>query len=252
VYELVLELVGRGIRWEFPGHEIRIGRDPNCDLVLPTDEYPMVSRSHLLIRQAAERYWVEDLNTPGGTFLNGGQIQVSPLLDGDMLRLGAQGPELRASIVSSYRLESAQALPRRPSTSSEAPTGLKKGAAVISSQEAPTGGKVASGSKVASEPNGSPDPEISPRKEPTPWPNPPASLSEAPEAPIVRGGDYVPPMPTRATPPASSGNPRLTPQDMALNLTLVEKKLKAIRNLTVAAILLTLIFGFLLIYHLWK
>ncbi len=250
MYELVIELVGKGTRWEFSGHEIRIGRDPNCDLVLPSDEYPMVSRSHLLIRQAAERYWVEDLNTPGGTFVNGGKIQVSPLLDGDVLRLGADGPELRASIVGSYRLDSAAVPSRRQSSSAEAPTGLKKSAAFISSQEAPTGGKVMTDSTVEPEPQGSSMPNASSRKE-TPLVYAPVdSLTDAPDA-LAAGRDHGP-IPTGEVPAFPHSERSVFQQAMAPDIALIERKLKTIRNLTLVAVLLTLIFGSLLIYHLWK
>jgi pSer/pThr/pTyr-binding forkhead associated (FHA) protein len=47
--ELILELVGQNTRWSFNCDKISIGRDPNCDVVLPTEPYPMVSRSHLLL-----------------------------------------------------------------------------------------------------------------------------------------------------------------------------------------------------------
>ena len=48
--EITIELVGRGTRWTFAKREIRVGRDNNCDVILAADEYPMVSRNHLLLR----------------------------------------------------------------------------------------------------------------------------------------------------------------------------------------------------------
>lgn len=270
MYELILELVGKGTRWEFANHEIRIGRDPNCDLVLPTDEYPMVSRSHLLIRQAAERYWVEDLSTPGGTYVNGGQIQVSPLSDGDVLRLGVDGPELRANIVTSYQLESAEVQIRRQSTSEEAPTRLKRGASIKSSQEAPTAGKVTS-SISAAEPQRSITPDESPGGGGLPSASPPvagrdhdrpipASVPpiDAAEPAKIQTGQLEPglgkilsavPSPDKSK---AAGDVKPFPQDVAPDMALMERKLKAIRNLMIMAILLTVIFGLVLLYHIWK
>jgi hypothetical protein len=93
--ELSIELVGRGTRWNFSKREIRIGRDPACDLVLSGDQYPMVSRNHLLLRLEADQCWVEDLDTSGGTLANGKRIQRAPISPGDVVQLAADGPELR-------------------------------------------------------------------------------------------------------------------------------------------------------------
>ena len=127
MYELIIELAGKGTRWNFAQLEIRVGRDPNCDLILATEDYPMVSRSHLLIRQAADRYWAEDLNTLGGTFVNGEQIQVAPLSNGDVIQLGTDGPQLHVHVGAARRVESMQIPSRRSSSSEEAPTRGKGG-----------------------------------------------------------------------------------------------------------------------------
>jgi pSer/pThr/pTyr-binding forkhead associated (FHA) protein len=104
MYELILELVGKNTRWSFTNHKISIGRDPNCDLVLPTEPYPMVSRSHLLIRLADDRYWADDLKSSNGTFINGAQLQnVAPLAHGDIIQLGNDGPQLKIYISVSQR-----------------------------------------------------------------------------------------------------------------------------------------------------
>jgi len=271
MYELILELIGKGTRWEFTNQEIRIGRDPNCDLVLPTDEYPMVSRSHLLIRQAAERYWVEDLNTPGGTFVNGGQVQVSPLSDGDVLRLGVDGPELRANIVTSYQLENAAAPTRRQSTSDEAPTRFKRGASVKSRLAAQTAGKTTRSLISAAEAKGAVTPDESPENSELP-----SSGIPVPQVtPSVAGRNHgqpvpaaepaqiptIPPKPSLAMAPSAGPSPdkfqpdravELLPRDMAPDMELMERKLKTIRNLVVIAILLTMILGLGLLWHIWR
>src|SRR3972149_3144097 len=108
MYQLILELIEKNTRWSFDSTEIRIGRDPNCDLVLPTEPYPMVSRSHLLIRLAADRYWVDDLSSSGGTFVNGAQVGVAPLSHGDIIQLGSDGPQLKVYIGVSQRSDSQQ------------------------------------------------------------------------------------------------------------------------------------------------
>ena len=93
--ELKVELIGQDRKWSFPKTEIKVGRDVKCDLILAADEYPMVSRNHLLLRREGDRFWVEDLNTPGGTYLNGKRIGRALLSPGDRLRLAADGPELQ-------------------------------------------------------------------------------------------------------------------------------------------------------------
>jgi pSer/pThr/pTyr-binding forkhead associated (FHA) protein len=126
MYELILELVGQNTRWAFDTAEIRIGRDPNCDLILPTEMYPMVSRSHLLIRLAADRYWVDDLNSSCGTFVNGAQVGVAPLSHGDIIQLGSDGPQLKVYIGVSQRSDGQQTPVRRRILSDEDTTKFRQ------------------------------------------------------------------------------------------------------------------------------
>jgi pSer/pThr/pTyr-binding forkhead associated (FHA) protein len=126
MYQLILELVGKNARWSFDSKEIRIGRDPNCDLVLPTELYPMVSRSHLLIRLAADRFWVDDLNSSCGTFVNGIQVGVAPLSHGDVIQLGGEGPQLKVCIGVSPRSSDQQTPVRKRSLSNEDTTKFRQ------------------------------------------------------------------------------------------------------------------------------
>ena len=125
MYELVLEVVGTDIRRSFTRKEIRVGRDPNCDLVFPTADYPMVSRSHLLIRLAAERYFVDDLVSSGGTFVNGERIQNAPISHGDVIQLGKDGPQLKVYIGISHRTDGQETPVRSRTISDEATTKFK-------------------------------------------------------------------------------------------------------------------------------
>jgi pSer/pThr/pTyr-binding forkhead associated (FHA) protein len=64
----------------------------------------MVSRSHLLIRLAGDRYWADDLKSSNGTFINGAQLQnVALLSHGDIVQLGNNGPQLKIHISVSQR-----------------------------------------------------------------------------------------------------------------------------------------------------
>jgi pSer/pThr/pTyr-binding forkhead associated (FHA) protein len=127
MYELIFELVGKQDRWSFNTDKISIGRDPNCDLVLPTESYPMVSRSHLLIRLAGDRYWADDLKSSCGTFINGAQLQsVAPLANGDVIQLGSNGPQLKVWIGASPRSGGRETPPRKRIISDEDATKFRQ------------------------------------------------------------------------------------------------------------------------------
>jgi len=81
-----LELVkgsSPGARYELNGDQAVIGRSAECEV--PVDA-PAVSRRHAAIVQQAGRYFVEDLKSRNGTFLNQQRVaDRSPLQDGDQL-----------------------------------------------------------------------------------------------------------------------------------------------------------------------
>jgi hypothetical protein len=64
-----------------------IGRAEACDIGLFGD--PNVEKLHAAIVQAGNRYFVEDVGTPGGTFLNEQRVVGRlPLRSGDRIRMG--------------------------------------------------------------------------------------------------------------------------------------------------------------------
>ena len=75
------------------GHEHRltsqaatIGRAVECDIVIVSKS---VSRQHTRIRRDGRRWFVDDLGSTNGTWLNGERLTGSlPLLDGDSLKVG--------------------------------------------------------------------------------------------------------------------------------------------------------------------
>ena len=75
------------------GHEHRlpaqtavIGRAIECDVVITSKS---VSREHTRVRQDGRRWFVEDLGSTNGTYLNGERVIGSlALLDGDTLKVG--------------------------------------------------------------------------------------------------------------------------------------------------------------------
>jgi hypothetical protein len=68
--------------------EIRIGRDPGNDLVLPTKS---ISREHARLTSVNGRWFVEDRGSYNGTLLNGTRIppgSLLPLRHGDRVSIG--------------------------------------------------------------------------------------------------------------------------------------------------------------------
>lgn len=72
-------------RFSLNGENTVFGRHPDCDVVV---DVGAVSRHHAKVVRKGEQYWVEDLNSRNGTFLNGqlvsGQQRLQP---GDRIRI---------------------------------------------------------------------------------------------------------------------------------------------------------------------
>ena len=66
--------------------EVVIGRGGECDLVLPERQ---VSREHIRIFRDRDVYYLEDLDSKNGTWVNGRQIKNTslPLKDGDEIQI---------------------------------------------------------------------------------------------------------------------------------------------------------------------
>jgi phosphoserine phosphatase RsbU/P len=72
-------------RVEIGKDPLRLGRDPGCDVVVAE---ATVSRRHARVFWDGNELAVEDLNSSGGTFLNGLKVQRAVIKPGDVLRLG--------------------------------------------------------------------------------------------------------------------------------------------------------------------
>lgn len=120
----------------------RIGRDPACSLSLPQEAG--LSRLHAELRpDPAGGWWLHDLGSRNGTFLEGERLQAGRRLrHGDRFRLGGRGPllqflegETRPGLIPAAGAEQASP-PGRGGTAAQAPSpGLRSTAA-----EAPSPG----------------------------------------------------------------------------------------------------------------
>ena len=70
----------------FEKSEIIVGREPICDVVVSNDT---VSASHARLTYHHNQWWVEDLHSTNGTFLNDERVYLQTvLISGDELRVG--------------------------------------------------------------------------------------------------------------------------------------------------------------------
>jgi len=66
--------------------EIRIGRDPSCDITIDDVQ---ISRNHVRLFNKEDNIYLEDLNSTNGTFINGKRItRIAQLNNGDLISLG--------------------------------------------------------------------------------------------------------------------------------------------------------------------
>ena len=72
--------------YSFQRHEINIGRHPVSDIVLNSDN---VSANHAQLYYFQEQWWIEDLNSTNGSFINNEKI-ITPtvIVNGDEVQCG--------------------------------------------------------------------------------------------------------------------------------------------------------------------
>jgi pSer/pThr/pTyr-binding forkhead associated (FHA) protein len=79
-------LDGIGETLTFQAPEVMIGRSTGCELCLPDET---VSSRHARLSYHQSQWWVEDVQSTNGTFLNDERISVPTVItSGDELRLG--------------------------------------------------------------------------------------------------------------------------------------------------------------------
>lgn len=84
----------------FAGPEISIGRHATCTLRFDPEQDLDVSARHALIVQKGDRWYVRDVGSRNGTFVNGHRIHDdSALHDTDHIALGPKGPVMEVRLV---------------------------------------------------------------------------------------------------------------------------------------------------------
>lgn len=77
---------GKEIQHHYLQTEVTIGRDPNCDFSI-IDE--AISAHHARVSFHHSQWWLEDLSSTNGTFLNKNQVSVATvMITGDQFRCG--------------------------------------------------------------------------------------------------------------------------------------------------------------------
>ncbi len=84
---LVIRSGGGRVGESFPlvGERIAVGRRPDCDVFL---DDVTVSRDHALIVQRHGAWWLDDLGSLNGTYVNRHRAESHRLEDGDELQIG--------------------------------------------------------------------------------------------------------------------------------------------------------------------
>jgi two-component system, cell cycle response regulator len=74
-----------GRRYELGMTEVSIGRGDNCTICVNTDQ---VSRKHATVQHILGKYYLVDMRSTNGTFVNEQKVERAKLLDGDQIRIG--------------------------------------------------------------------------------------------------------------------------------------------------------------------
>jgi pSer/pThr/pTyr-binding forkhead associated (FHA) protein len=82
---LVLAAFGSAHSIPLESTSLTIGRGLNNDIIL---EDTRVSRHHAQLRYQARRFWIADLGSTNGTYVNDEQVAERSLRDGDIVSLG--------------------------------------------------------------------------------------------------------------------------------------------------------------------
>jgi RsiW-degrading membrane proteinase PrsW (M82 family) len=85
-----------GQRFELPNGWVMVGRGEDCLMRFASD--PMVSSRHAILHALPDGFHLIDQRSTNGTFVNGQRITDTILRSGDVIHLGANGPQLFVTI----------------------------------------------------------------------------------------------------------------------------------------------------------
>lgn len=92
-YQAFLTIASEGTVLGLTNERSIIGRGQGCVIHLPD---PIVSTEHAAITTDGDTWWITDLMSRNGTYLNGGPVKKRTRLEeGDVIRIGRTGPNLR-------------------------------------------------------------------------------------------------------------------------------------------------------------
>jgi hypothetical protein len=182
---------GKSHEVELHGPLAVLGRDPSCDLVLSDDR---CSRRHAVVEIGPDGLVIRDAGSANGLFVNGRKMERSPLVEGDLVRVG----EVILKV-----------LPKEiPGTVVMAPEDLVELGPGPGSPPKPMGPSVLG---TAAGP-------LLQKTEPVtvPPPSSKAASSPTPGAVAPKSGDTVPREPIRSPRPEAGSSPSLKPRDPTL------------------------------------
>ena len=118
---LVLAEPRSGARREFTTSPVRIGRDPEFELVIEGEGAAVVSASHAILEHVGTTWFLSDLGSRNGTMLNDVRLAPdtrTPIATGAVIKFGDSGPQFRVvavkKMVAATMVESAAPRPVAP------------------------------------------------------------------------------------------------------------------------------------------
>ncbi len=83
---LIVQNGTHSVTYELVGDVAMIGRAPLNDIVIGN---PVVSAQHAMLQKVGDTYWLKDLNSTNGTYINGLLFTYGELKDGDTIRFAS-------------------------------------------------------------------------------------------------------------------------------------------------------------------
>ena len=120
---------------EFETSTVRIGRDPVSELPIAGEAAKVVSTAHLRLVHDGAAWWVEDLSSRNGTYVDARRLTAGSrekLTAGTVLGLGETGPRLKVEAVAGQAMEATMLeSPRGEATIGEQPRMARPSAATV-------------------------------------------------------------------------------------------------------------------------